>query len=198
MIDFSQKTALLGGSFDPIHTGHLHIANEVLRLLPQLNQIIFVPASQSPGKHPAIASAKDRLQWLSHCLPSEQKLKVWDIEINRPGESFTVDTLKEAHQQGAQKERLFWILGSDAYKNFSHWRDPAQIRQLCTLIVVCRPGTTIERSHADDILLTIQAHPASSTAIRKALADGHIPYEWLPKVLHGDFFLNSKNPYAKI
>ncbi|MGZ3736275.1 MAG: nicotinate-nicotinamide nucleotide adenylyltransferase, partial [Bdellovibrionota bacterium] len=105
-LDFRQPTILFGGSFDPVHEGHLHVAREARSALPQFKQIVFVPAAHSPGRPGAIAPAELRLKLLRTAV-EPLGFKVWDLEISRGGTSFTVDTLEEAHAQGAQE--LLWL-----------------------------------------------------------------------------------------
>lgn len=199
MIDFSRTTALFGGSFDPVHEGHIKIAQAVKKLRPEIKQIVFVPAAHSPGKIPTIAHAADRLRWLELVTKAAGFL-VWDEEIRREGESFTVDTLRAAHAAGATKEKLYWILGGDAYAHFSGWRDPAVIRSLCQLIAVNRPGVNLPAQQAGDIVLEIQPHAASSTEIRAALGVGRDDCPYLPAPVSRDLdrlALKSLNPYAR-
>lgn len=198
MIDFSKSTALYGGSFDPIHLGHLHVVRTVLQKMPQIKQIVLVPAGQSPGKSAPIASAKDRLAWLLATGKAEG-YKVWGTELHREGPSFTVNTLREATSLGAKKEQLFFILGADSYQNFSNWKAPEQIRAMCRLIVVARPGFPVQPQNPEDIILESATHSASSSEIRHQLSKGNFPEESLPKALLEEFTnlsLNSKNPYA--
>ncbi len=199
MIDFNKPTALYGGSFDPVHEGHLHVAKEVQRLLPAIEQIVFVPAAQSPRKPDPQAAAELRFQWLEAATAGTD-WDVWDYEWKKAGPSFTVESLEEAHRQGAQRERLYWILGTDAYATFPNWKNPERIRALCRLVVVNRSTHPLERQHPDDILLPILPHPASSTALRMALADFPAPTPSLPIAVRTEMeklFLLSRNPYAR-
>lgn len=197
MSDFGQPTALFGGSFDPVHEGHIHVANEVRKALPQIEQIVFVPASQSPGKKPPTANADQRLKWLRMGVQPDG-FGVWDIELQRNGDSFTVDTLEQAHRLGAVREKLFFILGFDAFRGFSSWKNPERIRELCRLIVVNRPGETPIETISDDIFVPIPPHPASSSEIRAQLASGGSS-PWLPEPVKTDLekLLPLHNPYVR-
>lgn len=199
MIDFSRATALLGGSFDPVHEGHLHIAESVRRLLPTIEQIVFVPAAHSPGKNPIQATGADRLRWLQLAIGPHGFL-VWDWEVRNGGESYTVETLRQAHALGAQRAKLFWIMGADAYANFPQWREPEVIRTLAKLIVVNRPGAQVTRLAPEDFLLEIPPHPASSTAIRAALAEAQETVPHLAPEVRQDIkglVIRGLNPYAR-
>lgn len=199
MIDFSRPTALFGGSFDPIHAGHLHIAENVRRLCPGIEQIVFVPAAHSPGKGATLATAADRLRWVKLAAEPEN-FQVWDVELMRAGESYTVDTLRAAHSAGATADRLFWLMGADAYRGFPGWKTPGEIRSLARLLVVNRPGLALPSQNPADRILEIPPHPASSTNIRAELARCQENVAYLPEPVRQDLSrltLLGKNPYAK-
>lgn len=197
MIDFRKPTILFGGSFDPIHMGHLHVAREALHSIGSSAQLVFVPANESPGKAPPKASGEQRKTWIEESIKDSGYL-VWDTELNRGGPSFTVDTLEEAHRSGASRERLFWLMGADSYVSFESWRNPERIRELATLLVLSRPGVKLHLQDPRDRIKEIAPHPASSSQIRAEIARGKIP-DMLPqpvaKALQ-NLSLKSKNPYA--
>jgi nicotinate-nucleotide adenylyltransferase len=127
---------VFGGTFDPVHVGHLAIANAALDELG-LDRVYFVPARRSPLKQAdPIASAEDRLAMLTAAIAGEPRFHVSGVELDRKGPSFTVDTLESLRGQGP----LFLILGSDAYADFERWREPARIRDLATIVLAARPG----------------------------------------------------------
>ena len=130
------RVGVFGGTFDPVHVGHLAIANDALDEL-SLDRIYFVPARRSPLKREApIASAGDRLAMLTAATRGDPRFRVSPLEIDREGPSFTVDTLEALRGEG----ELFLILGSDAYADFERWREPARIRELATIVLAARPG----------------------------------------------------------
>jgi|GEM_PF-4648994 len=197
MKDFRQVTALFGGSFDPVHEGHLHVATELRKALPLIEQFIFVPASQSPGKAPPLASIEQRLAWLRMTV-QPAGFEVWDTELQRKGESFTVDTLEQAHLLGAVREKLFLILGFDAYRGLSRWKNPSRIRELCRLLVVNRSGEIGVTAQHDDLFVPIPPHPASSSEIRAQLASGSSA-TCLPAPVRAELekLLPLHNPYVR-
>lgn len=127
---------VFGGTFDPVHVGHLAIANDALDEL-ELDCVYFVPARRSPLKQEGpVASADDRLAMLTAAIADEPRFRVSPVELDRKGPSFTVDTLEALRGEGA----LFLILGSDAYADFERWREPERIRDLATIVLAARPG----------------------------------------------------------
>ncbi len=173
------------------------MAKEALAALPEFKQFVFIPAARSPGKATARASGADRLHWLK--LAAEPLgFKVWDWELARGGNSFTVDTLTEAHRLGARADRLCWLLGADAYESFPRWKSPEKIRALARLLVVERPGKVIVPQLPADRILAVPTHPASSTAIRAALGRGDTNQPWIPPPVKValDKLLPVRNPYA--
>lgn len=130
------RIGIFGGTFDPVHVGHLAIAQAALDDA-QLDRVVFVPARRSPLKTtgPA-ASEEDRYAMLQAAVASEPRFAVSRVELERPGPSFTVDTLEALKGQGD----LFLILGSDALADLPKWRSPERIRALASLLVARRPG----------------------------------------------------------
>jgi nicotinate-nucleotide adenylyltransferase len=130
------KVGVFGGTFDPVHVGHLAIANAALDELG-LDWVYFVPARRSPLKQDGpIASAEDRLAMLTAATRDEPRFRLSSVELDRKGPSFTVDTLELLRGEG----ELFLILGSDAYTDFERWREPARIRDLAKIVLAARPG----------------------------------------------------------
>ena len=131
-----KRIGVFGGTFDPVHVGHLAIANAALEDLA-LDRVYFVPAQRSPLKEKGpIADAQDRLAMLSASIADEPRFQVSRAELDRAGPSFTVDTLESLRREG----ELFLILGSDAYADFERWREPERIRGLATVVLAARPG----------------------------------------------------------
>jgi nicotinate-nucleotide adenylyltransferase len=130
------RIGVFGGTFDPVHVGHLAIANAALEEL-DLDRLLFVPARKSPLKKDGpIASATDRIAMLDASIADEPRFAVSRIELDRDGPSYTVDTLSALRDQG----ELFLLLGSDAYAGLAQWKDPERVRSLATIVVAARPG----------------------------------------------------------
>jgi nicotinate-nucleotide adenylyltransferase len=132
-----EKIAILGGSFNPIHIGHLILANTVCEEF-NLDKIIFVPCYIQPLKsNEDFASAEDRLAMIKLAIQNNPKFELSDIEIKRKGKSYTVDTLKYFKQK---YDDLYFVIGADNIKDFHRWKEPDTILKLAKLIVTNRGG----------------------------------------------------------
>lgn len=200
-IDFTKKTALYGGSFDPIHLGHIHVAKECQKLLG-VEQVVFVPCAQSPGKFAPVASTVERLHMLQLALETLPFL-IWEVELNRGGESYTIDTLREARNlrsDSAGEVPLYWIVGGDAYEGLPKWNRASDLRNYCKIVVVNRPQNQITLQSSEDIMLEIEPLPLSSTELRKKLALGEVPENTMPMEVFNylrKLCLLGQNPYDK-
>jgi nicotinate-nucleotide adenylyltransferase len=134
--------AVMGGSFDPIHIGHLRVAIEVRDHL-HVDQLRLIPCGQPPHKKQTIATAEQRLQMLALAVDDEQSLMIHDREIRRDRTSYTVDTLADLRAQSGQQPMCL-IVGADAYQQLNGWHQWQRLFELAHLIVVQRPGYTIE------------------------------------------------------
>ncbi|MEE9346484.1 MAG: nicotinate-nucleotide adenylyltransferase [Methylococcales bacterium] len=136
--------AMMGGSFDPVHIGHLRIAIEVRDQL-QVDEVCLIPCGQPPHRNPFIASASQRLQMLQLAIADEPGLLVDDREIRHNRISYTVDTLTDLRQEVGQQP-LCLIIGADAYQQLNSWHQWTQLFNLAHLVVVQRPGYSITTS----------------------------------------------------
>ncbi len=130
------RIGVFGGTFDPVHVGHLAIAQAALDTA-DLGRVLFVPARRSPLKdREPIASEGDRLAMLVAATRDEPRFSVSRVELDRVGASYTVDTLEALRGEGD----LYLILGSDALADLPKWRSPERIRELAKILVARRPG----------------------------------------------------------
>ena len=133
------KLGLFGGSFDPVHLGHLLVAQAAMEELG-LERLFFIPAAQSPFKpesRPAPASA--RLQWLRLALAGKMYCEVDDQEIRRGGVSYTIETLRDYAKRFPQAE-LFYLIGADHAVKLNEWREADELARLAQFVVTPRPG----------------------------------------------------------
>lgn len=135
----NQRIGIFGGTFDPVHLGHLVLA-EQCREQARLDQVWFIPAARPPHKQDrAITAFTARWEMLELACAGNSTFQVLDLEKDRPGPSYTVDTLEELSRQhpGAVFSLL---LGSDCLPDLATWREPARIAALANLVIVTRPG----------------------------------------------------------
>jgi nicotinate-nucleotide adenylyltransferase len=139
MAHFCMKIGLLGGSFDPVHLGHLLVARAAREELG-LDKVCFIPAAQSPfkpGTPPA--PAPERLRLLRLALAGETGCEIEDLELRRGGVSYTVDTLR--HYAGKfPGAELFYLVGADQTGQLPQWREAAELARLAQFVVAPRPG----------------------------------------------------------
>lgn len=132
------KIGILGGTFDPIHIGHLVVAEEA-RIRLGLDEVLFLPAGQPWLKlERDISSAADRVEMVRRAIADNPLFRVCTLEVERPGPTYTVDTLTALHRQVGRGARLFLILGLDALADFPLWKQPERVLQLCSLVVAPR------------------------------------------------------------
>ena len=132
------KMGILGGTFDPIHSGHLVVAEEVSARL-SLDEVIFIPAGQpwlKAGNR--ISAAEHRLQMVRLAVAGKPHFKVSTVELERPGPTYTVDTLEQLSQQS--NNELYFIVGWDNLIELPRWHQPQRILELCRLVAVPRVG----------------------------------------------------------
>ena len=133
------KIGLFGGSFDPVHLGHLLVAQAAVEELG-LDRLFFIPAAQSPFKpesRPAPASA--RLQWLRLALAGKTNCEVDDQEIRRGGISYTIETLRD-YAKRFPKAQLFYLIGADNAAKLNEWREAGELARLAEFVAIPRPG----------------------------------------------------------
>ncbi len=145
-VEHTRHIGIMGGTFDPIHTGHLIIAEQA-RYELELEKMIFIPAACSPLKteHPK-ASAEDRLRMVQLATEDNPAFVVSNIEIERDGLSYTVDTLESLKTTYGNETKLYFITGADAIADILRWRRPEQIVELASVLSLSRPGYSLEEA----------------------------------------------------
>jgi nicotinate-nucleotide adenylyltransferase len=130
------RIGILGGTFDPIHLGHLAAAQAAMECA-HLDRVLFIPSAQPPHRGPARATATDRLAMSRLAIDGDPRYEVSDVEIKRGGPSYTVDTLEELHRS-FPNDQLFLILGWDAARLFRTWHEPDRVGSLASVVIVDR------------------------------------------------------------
>jgi nicotinate-nucleotide adenylyltransferase len=149
------KVGLLGGSFNPIHNGHLAIARHVHERM-QLSQVLFIPTGDPPHKRDgSLAPANVRLEMVRIAIADNPLFTVSDIEIQRKGKSYSIDTIRALHHHYGPSTELFFIIGLDAFLDFPTWREPKELLRICHFVVVPRPGQSFRTLAGMSLLPTL-------------------------------------------
>lgn len=175
----SSKIGLFGGTFDPIHIGHLIIASEVCEKLA-LDEVRFIVAPRPPHKNGIIASDDDRVAMVLRAIENDDRFRIDLREFERPGSSYTVDTIQSFHDEFPTSE-LFFVMGEDSLLDFPSWNDPEIIVGLATIAVASRPKIELDLTtlfaklpSARNRVIEVKTPEVaiSSTLIRERLAKG--------------------------
>ncbi len=139
----SVRTGVMGGTFDPVHLGHLAAASAAADAL-SLPRVLFVPSHHPPHRHEAPrVSAYHRFAMVALAVAEDARFEACDLELGRPGPSFTTDTLRRLHALGHDPSQLFFILGSDAVAEIATWHEYPAVLDLACFVVIARPGHAI-------------------------------------------------------
>jgi nicotinate-nucleotide adenylyltransferase len=135
------NVGILGGTFDPIHIGHLVVAEEA-RVKLEFSEVLFVPAGQPWLKLDRdITPAVHRVEMVGRAIAGNPHFRLCTLEVGRPGPSYTVDTLTKLQEQLGREASLFFLLGRDTLAELPLWKEPKRVAQLCKLVVAPRLGS---------------------------------------------------------
>ena len=134
-----QRIGLLGGTFDPIHFGHLLLAAHSYEEL-NLDQVMFIPARLPPHKGRPTAKAADRLAMVRSATADDERFLVCDCELGRAEPSYTIETVRQLQNSLGSEAHLFWLIGSDMVKDLPSWHKIGELVELIEIIVVSRAG----------------------------------------------------------
>ena len=146
-----ERVGALGGTFDPLHRAHLHLADAAAQAL-ELDRLILIPVGEPWRKHDrAVTPAAHRLAMTVEAARARRGgLEVSDIEVRRDGPTYTLDTVRELRDRGANQ--LWWIMGADAVIDLPHWHRPNEILTCARIAAAVRPGAELERRQLDRIV----------------------------------------------
>ena len=170
---YGVNIGVFGGTFDPVHWGHLIIGGYVRHALA-LEKIVFVPSMISPHKQEQTAAAgEERLAMLRLAVRGEAGFEVSDMEIVRGGVSYTVDTLSQFHKISPGCH-LSLLIGADNYAEFGTWKEPERVRSLARLVVMTRPGSRVDSFAAtgEEVRIRVPEIAVSSSDIRRRAKGG--------------------------
>lgn len=195
------KIGILGGSFNPVHIGHLLVAEDIIEKL-RLDKVIFIPAYDPPHKKKLLDFSR-RWQMLKLAIARNPLFEISDIEKQRSGKSFTIDTLRVLKKQ-YPKDKLFFVMGTDQFAELSTWKEPDKLFQLAKIIVMRRPGFELKKHTKNFIakgrtvaFLDVIQIDIASADIRNRIKNNFSVRYMLPEpVLHyiirNRLYLNSK------
>jgi nicotinate-nucleotide adenylyltransferase len=196
-----ERIGVLGGTFNPVHNGHIHLARWFIKSL-SLDRVLLVPVKSPPHKGDVeLVSAQQRLEMCRLAVAPELKLDVSDIEITRGGVSYTVDTLKALSRQ-YKDTRLYFLTGADMFLTLEKWHDFSQIPNLAALCATARHADELDAlcSYAKYLELQYGAEchienmpvlEVSSTQIRSLLASGNDASSMLPPKVYEYILANN-------
>ena len=134
-----KKVCLFGGTFDPPHIGHLLVAQTIIEA-ENFDKIVFIPTFKTPQKN-NITDIKDRLAMLRMGVTSNPNFEISELEIQRGGTSYTIDTVRDyKSDQDYDSRELYYLIGSDSLQTFHTWKEPREVLDECQVIVALRPG----------------------------------------------------------
>ncbi|HXO67213.1 MAG TPA: nicotinate-nucleotide adenylyltransferase [Candidatus Dormibacteraeota bacterium] len=171
------RLGVFGGTFDPIHLGHLEVAEDCARKL-DLDPVLMVPSNLPPHRAQPRASAQDRMAMVQLAVIGYQRLRASDLEVRRGGVSYTVDTIRALRQEYPAAE-ITLLLGWDAVEEFAGWRDTAEVTRLARIAVFNRAGSPApDRTILDELglppdtaVLEVASPAVSATSVRRLLAE---------------------------
>jgi nicotinate-nucleotide adenylyltransferase len=172
------RLGVMGGTFDPIHYGHLVTAEEALHQF-ELDEVLFLPTGQPWMKeHEGVSPAEDRYLMTVIATASNPRFRVSRLEVDREGPTYTVDTLRSLRADAGDGVDLFFVSGADAILEIFQWKDPGELFELAHFIAATRPGYDIAGLEAHAIVhpgisvMSIPALAISSTDVRARVAAG--------------------------
>jgi nicotinate-nucleotide adenylyltransferase len=166
------RLGVMGGTFDPIHNGHLVAASEVAAAL-ELDEVLFVPTGQ-PWQKAEVTATSNRYLMAEIATAANPRFKVSTVDIDRAGPTYTVDTLRDLSSQHPDAD-LFFITGADAVTSIAGWKDSEDLWSLAKFVAVTRPGHNLDLPEAPEGAIQVLEIPAlaiSSTDIRERVLSG--------------------------
>jgi len=168
-----RRAAIYGGTFDPVHNGHIEVAGRIMELF-ELDEVIFVPACVPPHKRGAgITSAFHRFAMLALATQHDARLRISTIELDAPERPYAVDTVERMQSAIGSGQRLFFLIGADSWAEITAWHEWQRLLKMCDLIVVTRPGYDLSRKIPAEIAAVVDARGMRRKEIAELLnADG--------------------------
>jgi nicotinate-nucleotide adenylyltransferase len=191
------KIGLFGGTFDPIHMGHLIAAEEVCRIL-KLDKIIFIPTGIPPHKnYKYLTPIKHRFAMVKLAIKGNPKFLISDYEVRKKGKSYSIDTVRYFKEKLGKNVKIYFIIGSDIIPELHTWKEIKKLLKLCSFIIMTRPGFKIPEVRVKKIgrLVNIKSENISSRHIRRLVKSGKSIKYLVPKEV--EEYIYEKKLYRK-
>jgi len=188
-----KRVGILGGTFNPVHIGHLAIAQTAADKM-DLEKVIFVPCNIPPHKNPGhVASARDRYNMVRLAIKGNALFALSDFEIKKPGTSYTIDTLRYFQGIYRSDAKLFFVIGGDTLTQLKKWRFIGDVLKIATFIVVNRPGRFRKTSNIPHCSVSMPGIDISSSYVRQCIVQGRTIKYFVPENVSG--YIQKKKLY---
>jgi nicotinate-nucleotide adenylyltransferase len=190
------RIGVFGGTFDPVHLGHLILA-EQCREQGRLDQVLFVPAARPPHKsEQQLSPYAQRVEMLALAIAGQPAFRIDELEKDRPGPSYTADTLTELHRRRPDAE-WFLLIGSDTLRDLPSWHDPARVAELAGLLVVLRPEAEVAVQETPRRqLVRMPLIDISSRDLRRLVTEGRSIRYMVPRAV--EVYIAEKQLYRSV
>jgi nicotinate-nucleotide adenylyltransferase len=180
-----KRIGILGGTFNPVHKGHLYVAEQALRKL-RLDKVIFVPAYMPPHKKiSGNVSARDRVRMLRLAVTGKRRFSVSEYEIRARGASYSIRTARFLKRKSGKDTELFFLVGADSLAELGSWKDILKLLGLLRFVAVSRPGFSMKSGYTGLIKLRVPGKAISSSNIRKLIREGKTIRRFVPERVSG-------------
>lgn len=184
------RIGIIGGTFDPPHVGHLLIAEEV-RIALKLDEIWFIPTNEPPHKEKAMTNGKNRVKMVKKAVKSNHYFKVNEIEMERDGKSYTIDTMRALKNRNPDVE-FYFILGADMVEYLPYWDEIEELMEIVNFVGVKREGYELNSKYSI-IEIPIPMIDISSSMIKERLINGKSVTYLIPESV--EVFINEEHLY---
>jgi nicotinate-nucleotide adenylyltransferase len=172
-----QRVAIYGGTFDPVHKGHIEVARRVMELF-ELEEVLFVPACVPPHKF-GISSAFHRFAMLALATGQQAQIRISTVELDEPARPYAVETVERMQSALGAGRRLFFLMGADSWSEVTTWHEWRRLLRMCDLIVATRPGYELSSASSAGAAQVVDARGMGRREISSALDRGGEPRVFL-------------------
>jgi len=179
-----KRIGMLGGTFDPIHLGHIKLATESIEKL-SLDQLVFIPAYLPPHKPDRkITPAEVRYRMVELAVEAMDRIAVSRIELRLKGKSYSINTIKRLKAKYGEAASIFLITGADSIGELDTWKDLDELKRISSFVIATRPGYSARQTPPGTNFIEIESPDISSTEIRRRIRDKEDFKEFLPQKVY--------------